>query len=159
MKKRIIISILVLLVIAVGVIVIRHYNDKSNQEDESGGYYEWFSEVRYYPESGLNFDAISGEVQIEAPCKHTFTMDTEVTDGGVTFNVYYYDHNTDKPDEGVGDLIRSEHITETGVYTYNLDDLSDGWYWLEIKRDNKDVRVNVKYKFIQDGKYLQDGTD
>ncbi len=145
MKKKIIISMLALLVIAVGVPVIKYYINKSELNVESDIDRRWFSEVRYYPESGLNFDAVGGEVWIEAPCKHTFTMDTEVTDGGVTFNVYYYD----KPNEKVGDLIRSEHITETGVYTYNLDDLLDGCYWLEVKRDNKDARVNVKYEFAQ----------
>lgn len=147
MKKRIIISILSLFVIVVGMIVFKNYNDKSGQENESDSYFKWSSEVRYYPENGLNFDAVGGEVWIEAPCKHTFTMDTEVTDGGVTFNVYYYD----KSNEKAGDLIRSEHVTETGVYTYNLDALSDGCYWLEVKRDNKDTRVNVKYEYIQDG--------
>lgn len=148
MKKRIIISILSLFVIAVGVFLVKPLLNKGEQdtEEDSGGYSTWSSEVRYYPESGLNFDAVGGEVWIEAPHKHTFTMDTEVTDGGVAFNVYYYD----KPNEKAGDLIRSEHITETGVYTYNLDDLSDGCYWLEVKRDNKDVRVNVKYEFIQE---------
>ncbi len=146
MKKRIIIGILSLLVIAVGVIVAKHYMNQPEEEDNSGGYSKWFSEVRYSPDSGYNFDAVGGEVIIEAPYNHTFTMDTEVTDGGVTFNVYYYD----KPNEKAGDLIRSEHITETGVYTYNLNDLSDGHYWLEIKSDGKETTANVKYEFVQD---------
>lgn len=153
MKKRIIIGILSLLVITVGVIVTKHYMNKSEEEAAaSGGYSKWSSEVRYSPDSGYNFDAVGGAVMIEAPYKHTFTMDTKVTDGGVTFNIYYYDnvYYNDKPNEELGDLIRSEHITETGVYTYNLNDLSDGWYWLEIKSDGKETIANVKYEFVQD---------
>lgn len=152
MKKRIIISILSLLVLVVGVLVAKHYMNQPEEGDDSGGYSKWSSEVRYSPDSGYNFDAVGGAVMIEAPYNHTFTMDTEVTDGGVTFNVYYYDnvYYNDKPNEELGDLIRSEHVTETGVYTYNLNDLSDGWYWLEIKSDGEETTTNVKYEFVQD---------
>lgn len=152
MKKRIIIGMLSLLVITVGVIVAKHYMNRSEDEEtDSGGYSKWFSEVRYSPGSKYNYD-VGGEVIIEAPYNHTFTMDTKVTDGGVTFNIYYYDnvYYNDKPNEELGDLIRSEHITETGVYTYNLNDLSDGHYWLEIKSDGKETIANVKYEFVQD---------
>lgn len=145
MKKRIIIGILSLLVIAVGVIAVKHYMNKPKEENDSGGRSTWFSEVRYSPGSKYNYDA-GGEVIIEAPYNHTFTMDAKVDAGGVAFHVYYYD----KPNEKPGDLIRSEHITETGVYTYNLNDLSDGHYWLEIKSDSKETIANVKYEFVQD---------
>lgn len=152
MKKRIIIGILSLLVIVVGIIVVKHYMNKSEEEDVSGGYSSWFSQVRYSPGSKYNSDA-GGEVVIEAPDNHTFTMDTKVEVGGVTFNVYYYD----KPNEKVGDLIRSEHITETGVYTYNLNDLSDGHYWLEIKSDGEETTANVKYEFLQ--QHIKNGSN
>lgn len=147
MKKRILISILILFVIVIGVIVAKHYMNKSEDEETNpGGYSKWSSEVRYSPDSGYKFDTVGGEVIIEAPYNHTFTMDTKVEVGGVAFNVYYYD----KPNEKTGDLIRSEHVTETGVYTYHLNDLSDGHYWLEIKSDSKETIANVKYEFVQD---------
>lgn len=147
MKKNIICFTFSMLIIIGGLIAVRCFVKSKQEEDtpQIGKYYESSSEIRYSPGSPYNY-VVGGEDIIVSGCTHKYVIDAEVDAGGMTFSIYYYDRANSKK----GDLIRSEIITETGIHTYDLDDLSEGSYWFEIKENSKDTTANAKYKFCRE---------
>lgn len=148
MKKRILISCIMLAVIVLAVVVIRYIHmqrDEVQETENPGSYYESSSEIRYAPGSEYNYTA-GGEDRIESGYTQRFEMDAEVIQGGVTLRIYEYDRDT----RVKGDVVRVEQVTATGEYVYNLDDLSPGSYWFEINEDSEDTTANVKFRFCQE---------
>lgn len=148
MKRKIVLFLIALFFVITGMVIGRIIQVKSRQNNESeqiSSYFESSSEIRYAPGSEYNY-TVGGEDVVMSGCTHKYVIDAEIITGGIIFKIYYYD----KPNEKKGDLIRQEHITETGEYTYNLDDLRAGSYWFEISEDSEDTTANAKYKFCRE---------
>ncbi|MBD5095893.1 MAG: hypothetical protein HDT40_02625 [Lachnospiraceae bacterium] len=146
MKKKIII-IVTTLMIAVVVWAVVNYrqnktNDEGGQNNESHNG-EFLTKVIYEIDGPYNSKA-GGQMDVFEGYTNNVHLDVKHEQGVIL--VFFYDWTDPEVDidtmEGDPDkyLLRTEKITESGSYDYNMDYLPAGRYWVIINEEKTDDR-------------------
>ncbi len=167
LKKKIII-ILTILMIAVAIWAVVNYrqtktNDEGGKNNESHNG-EFFTKVIYEIDGSYNKKAGGGMWVYEG---YTNNVHLDVKHEQGVILVYFYDWNDPEVDidtlESNPDkyLLRTERITESGSYDYNMDDFPAGHYRViidEEKTDDRDKKT-VAEVYICFSNYKKDKGD
>lgn len=147
-KKVIIILTTIMLVVAVWAVVNYRQNkmysddiEKVNQPNDG----EYRTKVVYEIDGPYN-SHVSGNMDVWEGYTNNIHLDVKLEQGTVL--VLFYDRYRDDPEidketfESNLDkyLFRTERITESGSYDYNMDDLPAGRYWVIIDEEKTEDR-------------------
>ncbi|MDE6025579.1 MAG: hypothetical protein K2G45_09005 [Lachnospiraceae bacterium] len=146
MKKKIIIVLTtIMIVVAVWSVVSYRQNkrhvDSGKINEPSDG--EYRTKVIYEIDGPYNSKA-GGGMNVYEGYTNNVHLDVKLEQGVVLVLFYDWNDPEAEPDtlEGNPDkyLFRTERITESGSYDYNMDDLTAGHYWVIINEEKTDDR-------------------
>lgn len=89
-----------------------------------------------------------GEMDVYDGYKNNIHLDVKLTQGRLVVKFYDWRNGEKDPETN---LIRTEYISESGIYDYSMDYLPEGKYWViidEVKTDDVDEMTVGEVSFV-----------
>lgn len=147
MKKRVIISLIVVCLIIISILLVNYRIMKIRTEEENrpGSFSSNSTQVKFFP--GNEYNSPLGDIHelVDGYC-YEVELNCYVTDGAMIFMIY----DTNGYDRGREDdytFLSQERIDATGDYIYDLTYLPLGSYYFYICPEDDQTVAGAKYTF------------
>lgn len=144
MKRKIIISILLIGIVGIAIGVIsRPKGQKSEVDDELPDSWTSMSKNKYEIDGKYNYPG-GGEMGVYKDYYNNCQFDVTITQGALVVDFYEWPESSTNPK---ANHIRQERIDESGVYDFSMDYLPEGRYWVVVDQANQETIAEVEHKF------------